>query len=327
MTPGRRALAESAAVAVVAYVVAASTETMIIRALRPSEWELAWVSDVILSVALGAAVYLYRNLLTARTALAERERAELVLQTQLSLAAQIQRQMLPAVPPRSDGLEFAAALESAGKIGGDFYDLIENGPDMWTVLIADVSGKGIPAAMALGVLRSTFRAQARQHAPPAQIATQLSSAFLQDWRGVLYATCIVITFDVPAGRIKYTNAGHPVGMLGRSDGVRHLDRGGPPLGLLPGARFEEDVLSLAAGDTCLLVTDGVTEALDDSSVLPDLLRGSATGAEELCAKVMARAHAADGPSGVTGWEDDRTVVVVRMREGSPQTRGPHAIID
>ena len=79
-------------------------------------------------VALGVAVYLWRHLLASRHALAHRERAEIVLQTQLTLAAEIQRRLLPPLPPAMNGCEWAAALRSAGKIGGDFYDFVETGP-------------------------------------------------------------------------------------------------------------------------------------------------------------------------------------------------------
>ena len=91
----------------------------------------------------------------------ERERAELVLHTQLSLARRHAAPLLPTVPPAADGFEWAATLIPAGRIGGDFYDFVERAPGMWLMLVADVSGKGIPAAMALGVLRSTFRRLAR----------------------------------------------------------------------------------------------------------------------------------------------------------------------
>jgi hypothetical protein len=105
MNPNRRALAVSVGVAVCGYIVAALLEATIIRWVRPTEWELAWVSDAALAVALGIAVYLWRHLVTTRRELEDRERAELVLQTQLSIAADIQRRLLPAVPPEGNGFQ------------------------------------------------------------------------------------------------------------------------------------------------------------------------------------------------------------------------------
>ena len=317
--PARRpALAVAVLAAAAGYVIAGSLEALIIRWTRPSSWELAWISDVALAAAFGVAVYLWRDLLTARHELAERERAQLVLQTQLSLAADIQRRLLPSLLPSRDGFECAALLQSAGKIGGDFYDVVEAEPGVWVVLVADVSGKGIPAAMALGVLRSTFRALARQHLEPAHIVTRLSEAFLEEWRGSPYVTCIVVTVDLKASTLTYTNAGHPPGMFFDSHGIRRLDRGGPPAGLLSDARFEEERVPLKPGDACLLVTDGITETVDSPSVLEVTFTKSLSAgirAGDVCEAVMARALVGRGPSAVPDWDDDRTVLALLARRG------------
>jgi serine phosphatase RsbU (regulator of sigma subunit) len=319
MNPNRRALAESVAAAVCCYILAAILEVALIRTMRPTEWELAWVSDGALAVALGIAVYLWRHLLTTRRELEERERAELVLQTQLSIAAEIQKQLLPAVPPTDNGFEWAAGLKSAGKIGGDFYDFVEVAPSVWIVLVADVSGKGIPAAMMLGSLRSAFRALARQSSDPARIVTQLSMVLYEEWLGSPYVTCLVSTFDLTARTLTYTSAGHPPGIVAGRDGIRHLNRGGPAAGLLPDARFDQELVPLCIGDVCLLVSDGVTEALEGEVPLEcDLVASSAryesASAAELCQAVMARALSGHGPYGIQEWDDDRTVVVVKVLE-------------
>jgi serine phosphatase RsbU (regulator of sigma subunit) len=319
VSPARRVLAESAAAAVCGYIAAVALEAALIRAVRPTEWELAWVSDAALAVALGIAVYLWRHLLTTRRELEERERSELVLQTQLSLAAEIQQRLLPKVPPAAHGFEWAAALTSAGKIGGDFYDFVEISPNVWVILVADVSGKGIPAAMALGSLRSAFRTLARHSSSPARIVSQLSRVLYEEWGGELYVTCIVGTFDLTASTLIYTNAGHPAGIIAGRDHIDHLDRGGPPAGLLPEAEFDQELLQLRAGDACLLVTDGVTEALEGQRPLEDDLEAArdcrgAPSAAELCQAVMAHALLGPGPVGTRGWEDDRTVVVVKVCE-------------
>jgi serine phosphatase RsbU (regulator of sigma subunit) len=317
VSPARRALIESAGAAVCGYIVAAAFEAALIRAVRPTEWELAWVGDAALAVALGVAVYLWRHLLTTRRELRQHERSELVLQTQLSLAADIQRRLLPGVPPASNGFEWAAALISAGKIGGDFYDFVEIGPGVWVILVADVSGKGIPAAMALGSLRSAFHTLTRNSSSPARIVTELSNVLYEEWLGSPYVTCIVGTFDLPARTLTYTNAGHPPGIVAGAAEIRHLARGGVPAGLLPDAEFEQELLELCAGDAILLVTDGVTEALEaEERPLERNLETSrgASSAAELCKAVMARARLGHGPPEVREWDDDRTVVVVKVCE-------------
>jgi len=324
LNPTRRALAEAVTAAIGGYVIAASLEALIIRWTRPSSWELAWISDVALAFAFGVAVYFWRHLLTTRHALAERDRAELVLQTQLALAADIQRRLLPAMPPPHDGLDCAALLQSAGKIGGDFYDFVEAEPGCWLALVADVSGKGIPAAMALGVLRSTFRTLARQHLQPAQIVTRLSEAFLEEWSGSPYLTCIVMSVDLRASTLTYTNAGHPPGMFFDSQGIRRLDRGGPPAGLLTQAGFEQEQLPINPGDACLLVTDGVTETVDSLSVIESAFTTSLSAgisAAGVCEALMARALIGPGPPAAPDWDDDRTVLVLLLRGHDSASRG------
>ena len=311
----RRALAESGVAALTGYVLAVAFEAAIIRWLQPTEWELAWVSDLVLATALGVAVYLWRNLFATRHALAERDRAEIVLQTQLSVAADIQHRLLPPLPPPADGCEWAAALRPAGKIGGDFYDVVETAAHTWMVLVADVSGKGIPAAMALGSLRSTFRTLARQQLAPGPILGQLSAAFFEDWQGMAYVTCIVAAVNLQAHTLVYSNAGHPPGVLVGPARTRHLTRGGPPAGLFPNANFEQELLSVHAGDTCLMVSDGVTEALDGVP-LEERLRAARVGtasAAQLCDRLMSQALRGGGPSSDPDWDDDRTVLVMTMR--------------
>jgi serine phosphatase RsbU (regulator of sigma subunit) len=322
----RRVLVESLAAAVCAYILSAAFETAVIRSIGPTEWELAWVSDFLLAGAFGTAVYLWRHLLTTRRELEVRERAQLVVDTQLSIAADIQRQLLPPLPPNEYGFEWAAALRSAGTIGGDFYDFMPFGPSQLVVLVADVSGKGIPAAMALGSLRSAFRTLARQSSDPARIVTQLSADLYDDWRGALYVTCFVATFDLRQRTITSTNAGHPPAIVKGRGGVRFLRRGGPPAGLFRDTTFERESLQLHVGDACFIVTDGVTEALHGDGLLERTLnrlplRHGSGDAARLCQAVMTRALAGHGPSDATEWDDDRTVVVATIG-AAPRLRSP-----
>jgi sigma-B regulation protein RsbU (phosphoserine phosphatase) len=313
----RRIVAESIGAAAVMYAVAGGSEAALIRGIRPTALELAWVSDIVLSAAFGVVVYLWRHLLASRRELAERERADLVMQTQLSLAAEMQRHFLPPVPSAAGGLDWAATLVSAGKVGGDFYDFVEQPMGTWLVLIADVSGKGIPAAMAIGSLRAMFRTLARDSQEPASLAAGLSAAVRDEWHGAPYVTCIIARFETYEHRLTYTNAGHPPGILLGTRTSRSLNRGGPPAGLLPTAQFEQEIIELQAGDICLFVSDGVTEALEDSpqpvlDVIVTTAREHSSSATSICHAVMARAQEGLGPPGVPQWDDDRTVVVVTV---------------
>lgn len=312
--------AQSAIVAVAAYVAAGATEAALIRLVAPTASELAWISDVVLAAALGVAVYLWRHLQASRQELAARERAELVLHTQLSVAADIQRRLLPDLPSPAAGIGWAASLRPAGAIGGDFYDIIELAPTRWLALVADVSGKGIPAAMALGSLRAAFRTLARDCDDPARVLTLLSGTLSAEWKGQPYLTAIVARLDAPSRTLTYANAGHPPGVVVGGAGVRLLTSSGPPAGLLAEVAYSTNEVRLERGDVCTLVSDGVTEAIDDGRTPPveqiaslvGRVSGSATA---VCDAVMDLALRGTGPAGVADWNDDRTVVVLAVDRG------------
>jgi serine phosphatase RsbU (regulator of sigma subunit) len=313
----RRALIEGVTSALIVYVVAGASEEALIRILRPTEGELTWISDVVIALAFGVAVYLWRDLRATRLELSEREREELVLQTQLTLAASMQRRLLPATPPPDNGFEWAAVQIPAGRIGGDFYDFVEQSPGVWMVLVADVSGKGVPAAMALGLLRSTFRTLARETVSPAHLVGRLSAALFEEWSGEPYLTCIVARVDTHERTLTSTNAGHPAGVVVRDSTRQLLECGGPPVGLIPGAIYGEDVVDLGTGDRCVLVTDGVTEALDTGSepsiaIVASTASGRFPSARAMCDAIMNRSTQGGGPSGVEAWSDDRTVVAISV---------------
>ena len=314
MNSTRRALAESAVAALTGYVVAADLEVLVIRWLRPTEWELASVSDVVLATALGVAVYLWRCLLTTRQQLIGRERAELVLRNS-SRWLPIQDSCFQCCRHQRP-FECAAPSSQRAKSRG-FLRSRRNRSGRLDRPVADVSGKGIPAGWRLDPAVD-FPGARSATVGTAQIAGLVSAAFLQDWRAALYATCIITRFDLRTRTLTYTNAGHPKGILMGSEGIRYLDRGGPPLGLLPGIQFDQELLHVDVDDTCLLVTDGITEALDGTPTLEHAFATSDAGrmyAADLCEAVMAQAVEGHGPSGDPDWDDDRTVFVVRMGVG------------
>jgi sigma-B regulation protein RsbU (phosphoserine phosphatase) len=317
-----RALAFASVVAVIFYAVAGLAEATLIRLLQPSELELDWISDVVLSSALGIAVYLWLHLRATRLALTERERTQLIIQSQLSMAEAMQRRLLPSIPHPFDGLEWAALLTPAGRIGGDFFDFIDPTPGIRLTLIADISGKGISAAMALTLLRFTFRHIARETQSPADLASRMSAALFDEWHGSPYVTCVIARVDLATRTLTYVNAGHPPGMLVRNDGDRELSHGGPPLGLLPCATYVEEHVDLIGGDVCTFMTDGITEAFDDGlrpwrPVVLDAVREGKRSAWNVCNEVMSRAQVSHGPKGVDGWTDDRTVVVITVSDAPP----------
>jgi serine phosphatase RsbU (regulator of sigma subunit) len=325
-----RALALAIAVAFAFYAVAGLAEAALIRVLQPSEMELDWISDVVLSSALGVSMYLWLHLRATRLALTDHERAQVIIRSQLSMAEAMQRRLLPPIPSPRDGFEWAALLTPAGRIGGDFFDFLEPSPDVCLALIADISGKGISAAMALTLLRFTFRNLARETQRPAELSARMSSSLHDEWHGSPYVTCLIARLDLARRTLTYTNAGHPSGMLVRDGEDRELADGGPPLGLLECATYRETEIDLTDGDVCVFMTDGITEALDNGlgsprTVVTDAIRQEGRSASGICTVVMSRSRDAHGPNSVDGWTDDRTVVVLSFNDShylSNQRRVP-----
>ena len=302
--------------AVAAYVVANAAESTLIRLLRPTRSELEWISDVVLATGLGVVTFLWLHLRSARSALGRLERAQLVFDTQLAVAADIQRNLLPAVPSPREGWRFAARLEPADRIGGDFYDFHEDGGTI-LVLLADVSGKGIPAALILESTRTLFRLFARETRRPDELVTRLSRALYEDNGGTPYVTCLLAHFDLEEKSLTCVNAGHPVGVVVGPSGCRLLAASGPPAGLFPSAAYTAETVALRPGDAGVFVTDGISEAVQGDGALPDLLesvlrRQASGGPEGICEEVMRIARGGRGPEGAGEWRDDRTVLAFSL---------------
>jgi serine phosphatase RsbU (regulator of sigma subunit) len=310
--------------AVLVYVVGATTEIAAIRLFRPTEIELTWLSDAVLAIAFGWATFLWLHLKRTRWVVSRLERSRIVVDTQLALAADIQRALLPRLPPASDGVQWAARLEQAGRIGGDLYDIVQPTPDSWLVLVGDVSGKGIPAALVLASVRTMFRMMSQETVEPGALVTRISRALHEDNGGLPYLTCIVLRIDCIGREIAYVNAGHPPGLV--FDGSRSarrrwlLDSNGPPAGLFPNQAYQTASLVLSPGAICVLVTDGITEAFDElrlsgtdpiGSIVaesPDL-----PSPEHICDALIERTTPALSRDG-DGWQDDRTVVAFLMND-------------
>src|SRR5262245_8223510 len=160
--------------AVMAYLLAVCVELAVIRIVHPSALELTWVSDVFLALAFAVVVYLQLSLTTTRASLTQLQRERLVLDTELKLAAEIQRSLLPASPGSAGGLCWAARLRQAGEVGGDFYDIVQVAPDCCVFLVGDTSGKGIPAALLQSATHNLVRMLIHNQGAPAGLLEILS---------------------------------------------------------------------------------------------------------------------------------------------------------
>ena len=300
--------------AVISYRCARAADALVLRIVHPPRGEILLVSDAILATALGVVVYLWLNLRATRTRLTGLERAQIVLDTQLSLAAQIQRHLLPPMPVGSNGVRWAGRLEPANRIGGDFYDFIPADVDGLFV-VGDVSGKGIPAALLQASAHSLFRTLARETVDPAELLTRISREIYAENAGGSYLTCLLARVDSSTGTLRYANAGHPAGLMMGASGRRLLSRGGPPAGLFPETSYESEVVSVEPGDLGVIVSDGITEAIDEDGVaVVDVLDRTICNVpeprtpERVCDALMEMAQHHTGPRGVADWQDDRTVL-------------------
>ena len=310
--------------AVLVYFLATTTEIAVIERVRPGEMELTWISDAVLAVAFGFAVFLWLHLKWTRMTLSRVQREHIVLDTQLSLAAEIQRGLLPSAPADGDGARWAARLLPAGQIGGDLYDFVRCANGSWLVLVGDVSGKGVPAALVLTSIRTMFRMMTTETSDPGELVERISKRLYEDHGGTPYLTCLIVRID-PERQFAYVNAGHPAGLVlgGQLSGREPLvlAPSGPPAGLFPNQAYRTVFQPVPEGAVSILMTDGITEAFD----VLGLANGDAVTA------LIARLPQPLMPMGICDalielttpalskddWQDDRTVVAFALDAHAP----------
>ncbi len=209
-----------------------------------------------------------------------RERMEKELET----ARSIQQTLLPHAMPAVTGFEFAATSIPSRQVGGDYFDFIETGEGRIGVAIADVSGKGIPAALLMANLQAALQGQVIHPGNVAAVVSRVNNLLVHSSEAHMYATFFYGVLERGSGRFTYCNAGHNPPVLLRSGGAREfLTEGGIVVGMMSGIEFEEATVTLEPGDVVVLYTDGITEAV-----------GPETPAEEAAAGV-APAESGDLP--------------------------------
>jgi sigma-B regulation protein RsbU (phosphoserine phosphatase) len=237
----------------------------------------------------------------------------------LEAARDIQQRLIPAVPPSVAGLEAGAVLRSSTVVGGDFFDVIPMGPRLG-VAVGDVSGKGIPAALLMVMVRTLLREIARSLVEPSEVLTWLNRSLCRDMPPSMFVTLILAVLD-PAqpGRVQLTSGGHPDPVLiraGHRPEVAALSgEGGAVLGVFEDSVFDQTTLTLAApGDTLVLLTDGIIEAQEEGGRRPGV-EGVLTvldGARDRSAQALAQAVCDDVlRRGGARIQDDMTVFVLR----------------
>jgi sigma-B regulation protein RsbU (phosphoserine phosphatase) len=182
----------------------------------------------------------------------------------MEFARTVQESFLPQKMPEVAGYQFSAHYTPAQEVGGDFYDFIQLGRDRSGIVIGDVSGKGVPAALYMAKLGSDLRTLAFIEKDPASALARLNDLLAERSRRGMFATLLYIELDPGSGKLTLSNAGHLPPIIKKADGsVKKLaPAGGSPLGILPGMKFGQETALLGPGDTIILYTDGIIEAMN-----------------------------------------------------------------
>src|ERR671912_2557557 len=185
----------------------------------------------------------------------QRERIE----QELRVARLIQHTLLPKSLPDLEGHQIAVYYQPAREVGGDFYDFLRLPDGRLGLIVGDVSGKGVPAAIVMAITRTMLRA-AYHLGSPGEILKQVNDNLFPDIPPNMFVTCLAALLDSRTGRLQYANAGHDLPYVRNSAGVSELWATGMPLGLMPDMSYEEKEITLQPGESILLYSDGLVEA-------------------------------------------------------------------
>ncbi len=244
----------------------------------------------------------------------EELRRQAELEQELLMARDIQQGLLLEAVPRMPGWEITAVSLPARDLGGDLYDFLPLGDGCQGIMIGDVSGKGLPAALRMAVARTVFRHEARRGAAPGETLAAVNRGVLADIpQGMI--TMLYATLDIRKGTLRFANAGHNYPVLNNGQ-AREIELSGLPLGVDSESDYEEVSAVIHPGDTVLLYTDGVVEATNANDEmygyerLEQLLLTSSDWKPR--ALVTSLLHELRTWSGI-GQADDITMVVLRRR--------------
>lgn len=272
-------------------------------------------SKLAMAVAHQAAI----SMETAR--LHREEIAQQRMNEELSIGQKMQLSLLPGSCPTVSGWDFAAVYRSARHVGGDLYDFIQlpGDPGHLGMLIADVTGKGIPAALFMACCRTIIRSESMNDHSPVKILRRANHSIMEDIRYRLFLSAFYATLDTRTGHLVYANAGHDWPLLLRADSgeVHWLASRGFVLGAFQDVKLEEQTIDIAPKDILVFYTDGVTQARNAG--------GELFGEERLCATVEASADnnaqkiletivtSVEEFQGDTPQSDDLTLFVVKRQ--------------
>ena len=247
------------------------------------------------------------------------------LDLDLSIASGIQQMLLPRQTPRLDGIELDARYAPAQRVGGDLYDFFRLSETRVGIVVADVSGKGIPASLLMAICRTNLRQIAPRYSSPTRVLVELNNALATDIQSGLYVTMLYAIVDTATHEVTLARAGHELPLFVRRDPVLGVPRAdyvgseGMALGMVPNEIFAETIAdhreTLALGDVFVLYTDGVTEAPNEEGKefsgarLADVVRSHVENApREINDRIL---EAVSRFAGEVPQRDDFTLVTIR----------------
>ncbi len=239
------------------------------------------------------------------------------LEEELSLARQIQFELLPKTCPKTEHFEFSAFIQSARQVGGDYYDFLQTDSGSIGVAIADASGKGIPAALLISLVHASLRAEVKNRLSPPLVISNINQLIHTSTSSEKFVTMFYGELNPRERRLCYCNAGHNYPVVVHEDGaVELLDKGGLILGVFPEAIYEAGEVALRKNDTLFFYSDGLTENFNSADeefgeerLLNLLVENRSLGAEELKRKVIQ--EVIDFSGGNPPY-DDFTIVVLKI---------------
>ena len=262
-----------------------------------------------------------RHIQILEDALASRDRL-VALKQELVVASQVQTSVLPAALPVTEHFDVHAEMTPAREIGGDFYDFFSLDEYRMGLVIADVSDKGIPAALFTMVSRALLKAAARNHASPADCLYEVNQLVSQDNDACMFVTLFYAVLDLRDGRLCYCNGGHnPPRLICQGDVQEVPSTSDIALGIFMEHEFHDNELVLSVGDALFLYTDGITEACNAAEEefgeqrLDELLsRAAEAPMPDLIATVV---DAVEEFAGGVAQFDDMTCLALRMNSNKP----------
>jgi sigma-B regulation protein RsbU (phosphoserine phosphatase) len=249
------------------------------------------------------------------------EQSLVAISKELEIARSIQFGLLPSQNFAAPGLEIAAKYVPASSVAGDFYDFLIADERGLGVLVADVSGHGVPAALSASMVKVAIHAQSERLGKPAEVLVELNSILCGVLQGQ-FVTAAYAFIDVAQRKLSYSGAGHPPLLLwqAREAKVRRIEENGLILGLFSGCDYKTFTCCLEASDRCLLYTDGLVEAFNPageefgSERLQSFLASHASScAAAFCDELMAQITSWRGHKNVYGLQDDITIVVIDFK--------------